>query len=548
MCRNDAAARHVARTGKERSMRPAVLVGSMLAVFVCSTGVALAQKSGGILKIYHRDNPPSASILEEATNSTVIPFMSVFNNLVLYDQSKPQNSPQDIVPDLGKSWSWSADGKDLTFKLQEGVKWHDGKPFTSKDVACTFDLVMGKSEQRLRRNPRTSWYGNVDHVDTNGDYEVTIHLKRPQPSMLSLLASGYAPVYPCHVPAAQMRTHPIGTGPFMFVEFKQNEGIKLAKNTDYWKKGRPYLDGIDYTIVPNRATAILSFVSGRFDMTFPWEVTIPLLKDIKSQKADAACQKTTMNVSTNLIINRDAPPFDNADLRRVLSLALDRKAFVDILNQGDAQLGGTMEPQTDGFWGLPPDMLAQVPGYGPDVNKNRDEARAIMKKLGYGPDKHLPLKISTRGISLYKDPAVIMAGQLKEVWIDADVEIVETAQWFVRVNKKAYSVGLNTTGNGVDDPDQNFYENFACKSERNYTGYCNPEIEKLFDVQSVESDIAKRKKIVWDIDRKLLEDGARPIIMWNRAATCLQPYVKGFVLQVNSVYNGFRFEDVWLDK
>jgi peptide/nickel transport system substrate-binding protein len=249
-----------------------------------------------------------------------------------------------------------------------------------------------------------------------------------------------------------------------------------------------------------------------------------------------------------VIINRDAPPFDKPDLRRVLSLALDRKAFVDILNQGDAPLGGIMEPGPDGFWGLPPDMLAQVPGYGPDVAGNREEARAIMKRLGYGPDKHLPLKVSTRGISIFKDPAVIMAGQLKEVWIDAEVEIVETAQWFVRVNKRAYSVGLNVTGNGVDDPDQNFYENFACKSERNYPGYCNPEIEKLFDLQSVEPDIAKRQKLVWEIDRKLLEDGARPIIMWNRASICMQPYVKGYVASVNSVYNGFRFEDVWLDK
>ena len=97
---------------------------------------------------------------------------------------------------------------------------------------------------------------------TNGDYEVTVHLKRPQPSLLALLASGYSPIYPCHVPAAQMRTKPIGTGPFKFVEFKQNEGIKIAKNPDYWKKGRPYLDGIEFTIVPNRATAMLGFVSG----------------------------------------------------------------------------------------------------------------------------------------------------------------------------------------------------------------------------------------------------------------------------------------------
>ena len=529
-------------------MRPIVLLGGLAAALMCSNGMALAQKSGGVLKMYHRDNPPSASPHEEATNSTVVPFMSLFNNLVLFDQGKPQNSPQDIVPDLAKSWSWSPDNKDLTFKLQEGVKWHDGQPFTAKDVVCTFDLVTGKGEQKLRRNPRQSWYGNVDSVTANGDYEVTVHLKRPQPSILSLLASGYSPVYPCHIPVAQMRTKPVGTGPFKFVEFKQNEGIKVTKNTDYWKKGRPYLDAIEFTIVPNRATAMLGFVSGRFDITFPWEVTMPLLKDIKSQLPNAMCQTTSMNNSTNLIVNRDAPPFDNPELRRALALAIDRKSFVDILNQGDAQLGGTMQPLEDGVWGLPQEAYEAVPGYGPDLQKNREEARALMKKAGYGPDKHLPLKISTRGISLYKDPAVILAGQLKEIWIDADVDIIDTAQWFPKIARKNYSVGLNTTGNGVDDPDQNYYENFSCKSERNYTGYCNPEIEKLFDVQSAETDMDKRRKIVWEIDRKLLEDGARPIIMWNRASICMQPYVKGYVAQVNSVYNGFRFEDVWLDK
>ena len=529
-------------------MRFIVLLGSLAAALMCSSGMALAQKSGGVLKMYHRDNPPSASIHEEATNSTVVPFMSVFNNLVLYDQSKPQNSPQDIVPDLAKSWSWGNGGKDLTFKLQEGVKWHDGQPFTAKDVVCTFDLLTGKGEDKLRRNPRRPWYGNVDTVTTNGDLEVTIHLKRPQPWLLSLLASGYSPIYPCHIPSAQMRTRPIGTGPFKFVEFKQNEGIKLTKNTDYWKKGRPYLDGIEFTIVPNRATAMLSFVSGRFDITFPWEVTLPLLKDIKSQLPSAMCQVTSLNNTTNLILNRDAAPFDNPDLRKALQLALDRKSFVDIINQGDAELGGTMQPPPDGVWGLPKEIFEAVPGYGPDVQKNRAEARAIMKKLGYGPDKHLALKIATRGISLYKDPAVILASQLKEIWIDADVDIVETSQWFPRIARKNYKIGLNTTGNGVDDPDQNYFENFACKSERNYTGYCNPEIEKLFDVQSAEADMEKRKKIVWEIDRKLLEDGARPVIMWNRAAICMQPYVKGYVAQVNSVYNGFRFEDVWLDK
>ena len=131
-----------------------------------------------------------------------------------------------------------------------------------------------------------------------------------------------------------MRQHPIGTGPFKFVEFKPNENIKLTRNPDYWKPGRPYLDGIEYTIIPNRSTAILAFTAGKFDLTFPYEVTVPLMKDIKSQAPQAICELVPSNASTNLLVNRETPPFDNPDLRRALALALDRKSSVDILAEG----------------------------------------------------------------------------------------------------------------------------------------------------------------------------------------------------------------------
>ncbi len=507
-----------------------------------------AQKSGGILKMYFQDNPPSASIHEEATTSTVVPFMGLYNNLVVFDQLKPQNSLDTIKPDLAESWAWNADGTELTFKLRQGVKWHDGKPFTAKDVKCTWDMLAGTSETKLRKNPRSSWYINVDKITTGSDFEATFHLKQPQPSLLVLLASGYSPVYPCHVSAADMRTKPVGTGPFKFVEFKQKEIVRLARNPDYFKKGQPYLDGIEFSIVPSRSTAILGFVSNRYDMTSPYAVTIPLIKDVKDQAPKAICETAAMNNSTNLIINRDAPPFNDPDMRRALALSIDRKSFIDIINQGAADVGGTMQPGPNGVWGLPKEMYDGVTGYGPDVQKNRAEAREIMKKKGYSAEKPLKLKVATRNHLLYRDPAVILIGHMKEVFFDAELELVDTAIWFTKVARKDYSVGLNTTGNGVDDPDQTYFEHFACKSERNYTGYCNPEIEKLFPLQSKETDLEKRKKIVWQIDRQLLEDGAKPVIMWNASASCWHPYVKGFRPMVNSLYNGSRFEDVWLDK
>lgn len=524
------------------------MVAATLAATTFMILPAAAQKQGGILRVYHRDNPPSASIHEEATISTVWPFMAVMNNLVLFDQHKPRNSLDTIVPDLADSWSWSADRKQVTFKLHQGVKWHDGKPFTAKDVGCTWDLLTGKAKDALRINPRQVWYRNLEKVRIDGDFEVTFELKEPQPSFLALLASGYTPIYPCHVSPRDMRTKPVGTGPFKFVEFKRNESIKLARNPDYWKPGRPYLEGIDIRVISSRSTRILAFASGEFDLTFPDDVSIPLMKDVAAQAPDAICELRPQNVSTNLLVNREAPPFNDAKLRRAMALAMDRKSFDDILGQGKLGLAGAMQPLPEGFWGLPEDLLLALPGYGKDVEKNIAEGRAIMQGLGYGPDKPLKIKVSTRDIEIYRDPAVILIDQLKKVFIEGELEVVDTTIWHRKVTRGDYSVGLNLTGVGVDDPDVNFVENYTCNSERNYNKYCNPEVDKLIAEQSKESDVEKRKKIVWQIEAKLAEDGARPIIHYNRAANCWHPYLKGLNFHKNSIYNGWRMEDVWLDK
>ncbi len=509
---------------------------------------AAAQEHGGTLRMTHRDSPASLSMHEEGTNSVATPMMSVFNNLVVYDQHKPQNSFATIVPELAESWTWNDAHTELTMKLREGVRWHDGKPFTAKDVQCTWTMLMGKGEQKFRLNFREGWYKNLQEVTSTGDTNVTFHLNKPQPSFLALLASGYSPVYPCHVSPNTMRTKPIGTGPFKMAEFKANESIKLVRNADYWKKGLPYLDAIEFTIIPNRSTAILAFAADKFDVTFPFEITIPLVRDVKSASPNAICEIASSNVSTNLLVNSTRPPFDNPDIRRAMALVLDRKSFIDILTEGKADQGGALLPPPEGVWGMPSDVLRTLPGYGTDTEKNRAEAQRIMRGLGYGPDKRLPVKVSTRNIGPYRDPAVILIDQLKNAFIDGELEVVETAIWHPKVTRKDFAVALNLTGSGVDDPEQQFYENYACSSQRNYSSYCNKEVDALIDKQSAEIDLAKRKQIVWDIERKLIEDVARPIIYHGRSATCWQPRVRNMTIMVNSIYNGWRFEDVWLAK
>ncbi len=525
-----------------------LMAAALMSLTFFAVDAALAQKAGGILKISHFDSPGSMSLLEESTTAAIRPMMGVFNNLVVYDQHVPQNSMRSIVPELATGWSTNEEGTELIFPLRHGVQWHDGKPFTAQDVKCTWDLLAGRTNEKLRINPRKSWYGNVEEVTPNGDFQVTFRLKRPQPALLALLASGWAPIYPCHVSPRDMRSHPIGTGPFKFVEFKPNEVIRVTKNPDYWKEGRPYLDGIEWTIIRDVSTRNLAFVAGKVDLYSPHGVTIPILKDIKSQAPQAICEVAPTNVNRTLIINRDKPPFDNADIRRAMSLTLDRKAFIDIITDGQGDIGGTMLPAPEGVWSMPPEMLKTLPGYDADVAANRSKAREIVQKLGYGPDKRLAVTVSTRNIPPYRDAAVILIDQLKEIYIDGVLEPVDTAQWYPRIMRKDFTVGLNVSETAVDDPDQQFYENYVCAAERNYTGYCSPEVDKLVDQQSAESDREKRKQLVWEIEKRLAEDGARPVIFYPRQATCRHAQVKGMTMMVNSIYNGYRFEDLWLDR
>src|SRR5215469_1064544 len=146
---------------------------SAFVIAIAGSGTVGAQKQGGILRQYMIDSPASMSIHEEATPVATRPVMAVFNNLVMFDERVPQNSLASIIPDLATGWSWNEDGTELTFPLRQGVTWHDGKLFTAKDVKCTWDLVAGKTSEKLRVNPRKPWYRNLEAVTTNGDYEVT---------------------------------------------------------------------------------------------------------------------------------------------------------------------------------------------------------------------------------------------------------------------------------------------------------------------------------------------------------------------------------------
>ena len=505
-------------------------------------------KAGGVLTLVLGDAIPSMSIHEEATIANVWSMMPCYNNLVLFDPLKPQETLETIIGELAERWEWQEGGKALVFHLRTGVKWHDGQAFSSKDVKYTFDTVREAPEAtvRLRVNPRKLWYDNVAAIEAPAPDTVVFRLKRPQPSLLLMLASGFSPVYPAHVPVAQLRTKCVGTGPFRWKEHKPGETLDLERNTDYFIKGRPYVDLLHYIIIRDRATRFAALEAGRVDVSYPLDGSKTIAEQVTKAVPRMVLQVGSQNLNNNVLINFKRPPFNDPRVRRAISLAMDRKAYVKAVHQGGALLGGAMAPKPFGVWGLPEKELASLPGYG-DPAKEKAEAKKLLAEAGFGPGKPLKVTVSTRASASYVDFASFMVDQLKQVGIDATLEQVEMGVWHPKVTRRDYELGANQTGIGPDDPDANFYENFKCGSPRNYSDYCNPEVDRLIDEQSATLDHAKRLKLVHELDMRLQHEGARPVMGWSTFYLLHWPSVKNLVAH-QSIYNMGRMQEVWLDK
>jgi peptide/nickel transport system substrate-binding protein len=399
---------------------------------------------------------------------------------------------------------------------------------------------------KLRINPRKDWYVNVEAIEAPDPHTAVFRLKRPQPSLLLMLASGYSPIYAAHVPVANYRTGCVGTGPFKLKEWKKAEYIDYVKNTEYFVANRPYLDGLRYIPIPERGTKFAALQAGRVEVSFPGDESKTIAEQVTKAEPRIKLTVAAQNVNDNLLLNATKPPFNDLRVRRAFSLAVDRRAAIQAVHQGGALPGASMAPKPDGVWGLLEKDLAPLPGYG-KPEEDKAKARKLLAEAGFGAQTPLKLEMVTRNIPIYLDISSFVVNELKQVGVEATVRQIETAQWHPLATRKEYLASPNLTGIGPDDPDANFYENFACGSPRNYSGYCDEQVMKLIDQQSQEQDVKKRLQLVADIQRKLEEDAARPMIDWRLLYNLQWQYVKNLIPH-QSIYNWGRMQEVWLDK
>ncbi|HSE04556.1 MAG TPA: ABC transporter substrate-binding protein [Methylomirabilota bacterium] len=527
----------------------ALLILVTAALFATPAGAQSAKpKRGGILNSVLTEDPPGLLVHESATISSVWPMSPCYSNLVIFDPLKPLDSAETVIPELAERWSWQDNFRNLVLFLRKNVTWHDGRPLTARDVKHTFDMVREApaAPAKMRTSPRKDWYANVEAIETPEPHTVVFRLKRPQPSLLLMLASGYSPVYPAHVPIADLRQRCVGTGPFRHKEYLRGQLIELERNPSYFVPDRPYLDGIRYTIIRERGTRLAALQAGRLDAFLPLEMTKAMADAVKAQAPAIVITEVGQNGSDNVILNHKRAPFDSPVVRQAVNLALDRNAYVRGVRQNGAVTGAALMPKPLGFWGLPDAELRTLAGYR-DPAKDKAEAKGLLAKAGYGPDKPLRVDLVTRTLPIYLDLASFVVDQLRLIGMEATLKQLDTAAWFPALSRRDFQIGANLTAGGFDDPDAYLFENYKCGSPRNYTDYCSEEMDRQIDLQSQELDRAKRLKLVADIQRKLEGDVARPMLGWRKEYFARWPHVKNLVPH-NALYNYGRMQEVWLDK
>lgn len=487
-------------------------------------------------------DPPSLDTHQETTMYSHYVVAPSYNSLVQYD---PLAWPESkIIPDLAEGWTVSPDGTVLTFRFPKGVKWHDGTPFTSADAK--FTIERHKDPPRGMKSPRQSLFEVVDRMEVPDTETLVIRLKHASASFIPTLAIGLTVVVPEHVVKAKgdMKRDVVGTGPFKFKGYSPGVGYESVKNPDYFRKGRPYLDGVKGYIVRDGSTRFAALRTARVHM-------INLVPGITGSEAELidktmpnlVVQRKPVTVESNIVFNVRKAPWDNPKVRQAVHAALNREAMIKVALEGAGVVGGLLYPE--GPWALPQAELLKKPGYR-KLTGDMDEAKKLLAEAGFPSGFKSSVAVRMDLAQVFR-PAELFKTDMARLGIDLTIDAKETAGYWDALERGGYEVGVATRGSQLDDPDAIFGVNWVTKGGRNYMGYSDPKVDELFEKQSRILDKGERLKVVRQIEDIIMEANPALVIAWVIRIAAHSQDVKDYK-QPPGVAANTMMQEIWLAK
>ncbi len=522
---------------------------ALLAIAIAPPASAEAPKRGGTLTfMIPADAPPSFDGHREGTFAMLhatAPFYSVLIRINPENPSSTTDFVCDVCTEMPKPTDEDAT---YTFKLRDGVKFHDGSPLTAADVKASWDHIIFPPEGVLSQ--RQSWYLMVDRIEAPDPKTVVFRLKFATSAFLPGLASPHAFLYQ----KAHLDKDPhwyekniMGSGPFKFVSYETGQAINGVRNPDYYHKGLPYLDGFKGIFAEKQVTRIDAIRADR--ATTEFRGLPPAARDeLKAALGDKITVQTSdWNCGSMIWINHKKKPFDDVRVRRALTLAIDRWGGVPALSKvADVHaVGGIVFPASP--LAATRDELHQLAGFWPDIEKSRAEARRLLKEAGA---EGLSFELLNRELD---NPFKYLGSWLVDEWSKVGLQvhqrIVPVGPWFEAMRAGNFDVTLEGNCNSIINPviDIQKYLPRSVFTE-NYGNYEDKTEVDLYQQLLHETDPLKQRALVRRFEKRVFDDEAHEIFMlWQHRIVPYRAYVKGWKIGP-SFYVNQDLATIWLDR
>jgi peptide/nickel transport system substrate-binding protein len=536
--------------GTRRQEAVPIIIGLLL--LVASVAVAMRPvahaaegppRRGGVLLAVIGADPPSLDPHQESTFANIELVAPLYSTLLQLD---PYHYP-NIVGDVATEWKIAPDGLTYTFKIRQGIHFHDGSTLTAADVKATYDTIISPAQGV--RSVRKNAYTAVARVEAPDAGTVVFRLKFPSASLLANLASPWNVIFPkkyLEQDPNYFKTHVVGSGPFKFKGYTRGSTFEGERNPDYFIKDRPYLDGYKFYISPETSVRAAAIRSGRAYIEFR-NLPNADVDAIRKQLGDkVTVQETPMTGQWGIAINTTAKPFTDVRVRKALTLGIDRYTMSKVLAPltGLKFVGALMRPGSE--WAMPEADLEKLPGFGRDMEKNRAEARHLLAEAGY--PNGLKVVLKNRNVKLpYQDFAVFLIQEWRKIGVEVEHRPLETAAWFSDGQDTGnFELIVAPAVEFMDEPDQ-FLGRYATGSTQNWGRFSDPRIDDLFSRQARALDPAERKKLINEVEKIVLDNAyylpglwwSRNLVQWTK--------VKNYIAPPNH-YTNQKLQDVWLSE
>jgi peptide/nickel transport system substrate-binding protein len=506
---------------------------------------AQTPRNGGELVFPVPSEPPSYDGHREETFGLIHPVAPFYNTLLRVDPD--DKSGTKPAPSLAESWTASPDGKTYTFKIRRGVKFHDGSEMTARDVKASYDKIVFPPPGV--GSTRKGQYADVASIEAPDATTVVFKLKEASGSFISSLLSPYNFIYKADILAKDPHWYEkniMGTGPFTFVEHVKGSHVVGKKNAAYWDKGKPYLDSFRAVFMRDSAAQVAAVRGERAHIQFRGFSPAERDSIVSTLGNKVTVQESPWDCILLVAINHEKKPFDDKRVRRALTLALDRHQASTALSKIAIvkAVAGVQVPGTP--YATPPEELNKLAGYWTDIERSRAEARKLLKEAGV-PDG-FQFTFTNRGIPMPYEPlGVWLIDQWRRVGLNVKQEVLEAAAYFGPLRKGDFQVAMDFQCGYIVEPDLDMYKFLSSdRNPANYGRYKDPVLDQLYDQQSRETNAEKRKSIVRQFEKRLLDEEVHYLmtLQWHR----IIPHsakVKGWTVTPSHYLNN-TLDTVWL--